>query len=287
MTTLTRFPDVSGHTPTGLTYGGLKVVCVKATQGINYVNPQFRIQMDRVRQAGAFGFAYHFIEDVHPEAQAEHAFDVVSKTPLMVDHEPWPDRPGGGSFPTLHTLYMFIDHYRKIGGITHISYFPEWYWDQRGRPDLGGLRSRNMYLWSSNYPAGGYSDRGPGWDAYGGSKPLTWQYTDRQLYRGVRLDFSAVKMSANEFRTVLTTGRRRIVVADNWRTWETGGNTSLAGVGEAVGMAPASILRRTVQKFGPFDDVISGYVNAVFEGDKSFTDKIPAGGKLWVRDTQQ
>ncbi len=283
MSPLIRFPDVSGFTPSGMTYGGLAVVCAKATQGTSYVNPQYKTQIARAHQANAFGFSYHFLEDTHPEGQAEHAFSQVGKGALMVDHEPWPGRPGGGSFPTLRDLYTFIDHYRHIGGVTHITYFPEWYWTQRGRPDLGGLRDRNIYLWSSNYPREGYSDNGPGWDAYGGSHPLVWQYTDRQLFNGARLDFSAFKGTGAEFRRIMLTGRRN-VVADTFRTWETKGHSSLKDVSDAVGMAPSSILRRTVEKFGPFDDVISHYVNDVIEGRKLWEDIIPPGGKLWVRD---
>src|SRR5574337_1501093 len=228
-----KFPDVSGFTPTGLTYGGLHIVCAKATQGTSYVNPQYKIQLGRASDAGAFGFAYHFLEGQHPEAQADHAFDVVGKTPLMVDHEPWPDTPGGASIPTLSDLYGFIDRYRHNGGITHIVYFPHWYWEQRGSPDLSGMRSRNMYLWSSNYPAGGYSDNGPGWDAYGGSHPLVWQYTDRQLYRGARLDFSAVKHTAPEFEQLMRTGSLTPVTTPStkkYREWDTLGHSSLNDV---------------------------------------------------------
>lgn len=281
---LTRFCDVSGFTPTGLTYGGLHVVCAKATQGTSYVNPQYKIQLGRAHDAGAFGFAYHFLESDHPEAQAEHAFAVAGKTPLMVDHEPWTTRPGGASIPTLGDLYTFIDHYRHIGGITHISYFPEWYWAQRGSPDLGGLRSRNMYLWSSNYPSAGYSDNGPGWDAYGGSHPLIWQYTDRQLYRGARLDFSATKHTADELRTILTTGSGTPVATKKYRPWLTEGKSSMNGICASVKMPFSTLMRVTVQHFGPFDDVIAGYLNDVAAKRKTFDDKIPAGGHLWVRD---
>lgn len=284
MSPLTRFPDVSGFTPTGLTYGGLHVVCAKATQGTSYVNPQYEIQIGRAHDAGASGFAYHFLEAGRPEAQAEHAFDVVRKRALMIDHEPWPDKPGGGSFPALSDLYGFIDHYRKIGGITHVSYFPHWYWEQRGSPDLGGLRHRNMYLWSSNYPAAGYTDNGPGWDAYGGSHPLIWQYTDRQLYRGARLDFSAAKYTADDLMTILSTGSRTPVVTKKYREWKTEGKSSMNHVASVTGMAVSTLLRVTVQHFGPFDDVIAAYINDAAAGKKTFDDLIPAGGRLWVRD---
>ena len=68
-----------------------------------------------------------------------------------------------------------------------------------------------------------------------------------------------------------------------WKEWDTKGASSLADVAEATGMAPASILRRTVEHFGPFDDVTSGWLNDVLTGKKPASTHIPAGAKLWVR----
>ena len=68
-----------------------------------------------------------------------------------------------------------------------------------------------------------------------------------------------------------------------WREWVTRGHTSLEQVGEAVGMLPSSILRRTALKYGVYDDVIAGYVSGVFAGTVTPATVIPSGGKLWVR----
>lgn len=74
----------------------------------------------------------------------------------------------------------------------------------------------------------------------------------------------------------------RPAVSKTWQAWETKGHTSLAEVSKAVGMAEATILRHTVQKYGPFDNPTFGYINGVFEGTISPADPMPAGGRLWV-----
>lgn len=278
--TTTFWPDISGHNP-GLDLSGTDVLCAKATQGTSYVNPLYR---DQISHAKRFGFAYHFLEGQHPAAQAEHCHNIIGKTGLMLDVE----EVGAGNDPTLGDAVAFIDAYRFRGGICHLCYLPHWYWQHLGEPDLQPLRARNIYLVSSEYPSAGYSSDGPGWDAYGGSHPLVWQYTDRQRYHNQSIDFNAFKGTIDDLRSYVLTGQKGASMATGWHTWFTKGNTSLEEVGAAVGMAPASILRRTVEKFGPFDDVISGYVNDVMEGKKTHADKIPAGdgkktGRLWVR----
>lgn len=283
----TRYPDIS-HFQEGLDLSGTDVICAKATQGTGYTNPLYERQ---VRAAAQLGFAYHFLESRRPQDQADHCFQVVGKgRGLMLDIEftVYPD--GTPSNPNMGDAYSFIDRYRSHGGVIHLAYLPHWYWhDHIGAPDLSGLRTRNVYLVSSEYPSAGYSSDGPGWDGYGGSNPIVWQYTSKQLYHGFAVDFNAFKGSVAELRNIVLNGKRGDPVATGWRTWFTKGGSSLEEVGQAVSMAPASILRRTVEKFGPFDDVISGYVNDVFEGRKTFQDKIPAGdgkttGRLWVRD---
>lgn len=277
--TTTFWPDVSSHNE-GLDLSGTDVLCAKATQGTSYASPLYKSQISHAKQ---FGFAYHFLEGAHPEAQADHCHNIVGKTGLMLDVE-----PTTGSNPTLGDATAFIDRFRHIGGVCHLAYLPHWWWVDLGQPDLGPLRQRNVFVVSSEYPSGGYSSDGPGWDAYGGSHPLVWQYTDRQSYHNQHVDFNAFKGTIGELRNYVLTGQKGDPVATGWRTWFTKGRSSLVDISTATGMAPASILRRTVEKFGPFDAVISEYVNDVFTGKKTFKDHIPAGdgkttGRLWVR----
>lgn len=276
-----RYPDVSGHNA-GLDLSGTDVICAKAAQGTGYTSPLYDKQ---VKAAAQLGFAYHFLESRHPSEQADHCFQVVGRARgLMVDVEftQYPD--GSPSNPNMGDTYTFIDRYRHLGGLVHLCYLPHWYWhDHIGAPDLGGLRARNVYLVSSEYPSAGYSSDGPGWDAYGGSRPLIWQYTSTQLYHHQAIDFNYFKGTVGELRSIVLTGKRGNPVADGWRTWEAKGNRSLEEIGKAVGMAPASILRRTVEKWGPFSDKDAGWLNDVFEGRADPQAAVPDGVKFWVR----
>lgn len=280
---LTKYPDVSSHNE-GLSLAGVPAVCAKATQGTSYVNPLYPAQIGHAAAPNAFGFAYHFLEGANPMDQADHCFDVVgNKHGLMVDVEPTIN-----SNPTLADTTTFIDRYRKHGGIVHLAYFPHWWWVDLGQPDFKPLRDRNIYIVSSDYPSAGYTSDGPGWDAYGGNNPLIWQYTANGRLNNGHCDFNAFRGTVAELRNYVLTGKKGDPVTTGWRVWYTKGHSSLADVSKSTGMACSTILRVTVEHFGPFDDVISTYVNDVFEGRKQFTDKIPAGdekttGRLWVR----
>jgi hypothetical protein len=71
--------------------------------------------------------------------------------------------------------------------------------------------------------------------------------------------------------------------ATEWKNWDTKGGSSLQDISDATGMACSAILRVTVQKYGPFDDVTSAYLNGVFDGKVKVTDHIPAGARFWVK----
>lgn len=149
---------------------------------------------DYVAAAKRYGVpyaAYHFLNSgslgVSAAAQADFAYSVVGKTPLMLDLE-----PNKGNCASLAEAYAFIDRFRARGGICNLVYLPYWVWSNPagnnglGSPNLGGLISRGMKLVSSNYTT--YSDTGPGWQSYGGMAPAIWQYMsspyDTNAFRG-------------------------------------------------------------------------------------------------------
>lgn len=70
---------------------------------------------------------------------------------------------------------------------------------------------------------------------------------------------------------------------ETYREWITKGNSSLEEIAQAVHQPAMTILRQTVAKYDKFDNVIYAYGNGVFDGSVNPTDKIPAGGRLWVR----
>src|SRR5690349_5661756 len=140
------YPDISSH-QTGIDLKGALAVSIKATEGTGYTNPDYDRAKDNARGHGAFQFAYHFMDEGSGAAQARHCHSVVGDTPIMIDVES--SQLGGN--PSLRDTTTFIDAFRKLGGTTHLVYFPEWYWEQQGSPSLKPLSNRHMRLVSSNY----------------------------------------------------------------------------------------------------------------------------------------
>jgi len=221
------YPDIASFQG-AISETGAVAVSAKVTEGTGYVNPFYAQARDQATRLGIVFIPYHFLTAGNASAQADWAYQHAGRLPLMIDFEPEPPR----SFPTVGDACVFIDRYRARGGITHLIYFPHWYWQQRGEPDLAPLRGRHMALVSSSYT--GYTDRdsGAGWQPYGGMTPQVWQYTDALSFHGQHVDFNAfrgthggkqdpasVQATIAEFRNLVTTG-------------------SLAGVAPAPGPRP-------------------------------------------------
>lgn len=189
----TFFPDCSPFQG-NISLAGAPAVCLKTTEGSGWsAGGWFTAAVGRAHAAGAFSCCYHFLHQGNAASQAAWCNSRDSGLPLMLDCE-----PTGSSRPTVADAAAFIDAYRRAGGTCHLIYFPHWYWDQLGRPSLAPLVQRKMALWSSAYTA--YSDHGSGWAAYGGMDVAIWQYTDKQLFNGQRIDFSAFKGTVAELR---------------------------------------------------------------------------------------
>ncbi len=124
-----------------------------------YVNPDYAAQVAKAEASNAFYFAYHFLTNEDPTAQAKYCFDNVgSKVAVMADVE---TQTQTGSKPTLEQNVEFIQAFRNLGGIIHVNYLPQWYWSSVwGSADLAPLKNLDMVLVSSNYS--GYSTNG-GW----------------------------------------------------------------------------------------------------------------------------
>jgi len=186
-----RFHDVShyqgNYHPNGPTIA-------KATEGTGFTDSQYSTNRSRTL-AGGWPFAgYHFLTTEDASAQARHAHAVIGSTPAMLDVE-----SGTSGNPSLSCVQAFIDAYRKLGGVLHLIYLPKWYWsDAWGSPSLKPLIDRHMSLISSQYTT--YSDGGPGWDPYGGMKPVIWQYT------ATPIDTNAFKGTQAELGNLFATG---------------------------------------------------------------------------------
>jgi GH25 family lysozyme M1 (1,4-beta-N-acetylmuramidase) len=193
------FPDISAFQP-GISLAGIPAVIIKATEGSTWTNSDYRAACTRAAVKGIPAFAYHFLHSGNILAQAQHAFSVTGKRPLMLDWE-----PTGTSRPSVADARSFVDQYRALGGIVYALYLPHWYWQQIGSPSLSSFVSRRMFLVSSQYTA--YSDSGPGWNGYGGLAVRVWQYTSTRNFSGFNsVDFNAFKGSVAQLKSLFTVG---------------------------------------------------------------------------------
>lgn len=197
------YPDISSHQER-INLAGTLTVCAKATEGTTYFNPYYDYAKGEAATHGAYFTAYHFLRHGNISAQANWAHSHVGRVPLMVDLE-----PAGSSYPTANDALTFIDAYRNSGGVTHLLYFPKWYWSALGYPPLEPFKNRGMLLVSSVYGVGYTdSDTGAGWQPYGGLTPTVWQYTSTHTLNGTKnVDFNAFRGTLVEYKSLVTTGR--------------------------------------------------------------------------------
>lgn len=197
------YPDVSSG-QAGVSFSGVPIAMVKATEGTGYTNPDYGPAKLRAKGAGAFFCAYHFLQAGNGAGQADHAYSVVGSTPLMLDMET-ETLHGVSSNPSVADAAAFVSRYRSHGGVINLLYLPRWYWASLGSPSLAPLIELGLLLISSNYTS--YSDSGPGWNAYGGMVPVVWQYSDNATLNGVNpVDFNAYRGTLAEFQSQVTTG---------------------------------------------------------------------------------
>jgi len=189
------FPDLSHYKTPSL--DGAVALITKATQGTTFVDPTYAAFKQDADRRGIPFAGYHWIDTSDPGAQAAHAFQVMGNTPCMWDAE--------ASGATVARIVDITKRYRALGGNPRLVYLPHWWWqDHLGAPSLQPLADLGLALVSSAYPAAGYSSTGVGWNGYGGMSPSIWQYTDKQMFNGVAVDFNAFKGTVAELRTLFT-----------------------------------------------------------------------------------
>ena len=197
------YPDVSSG-QAGISFSGVPIAMVKATEGTGYTNPDYSAAKTRARNAGAYFCAYHFLQEGNGAGQADHAHSVVGSTPLMVDMEK-EVLDGVTSTPSVTDVVDFVTRYRALGGVIYLLYLPKWYWQSIGSPSLAPLIELGLLLVSSNYTT--YSNSGPGWGAYGGMVPVIWQYTSSATLNGITpVDYNAYQGTVADFKSQVTTG---------------------------------------------------------------------------------
>ena len=277
------YPDISSDQGV-MDLSGLYAVCIKRSEGTYYLNPDYEGQVAQAVSAHAFYFAYHFLTNEDPGAQARFCFDNVGPdVAVMVDVETETET---GSKPSLDQNVAFVTSFRALGGTVHLNYLPQWYWSTVwGQPDLTALKNLGLVLVSSNYS--GYATNA-GWAAYGSWAPTIWQYSSSVPLHGLSVDFNAflgsgitdVPTLVEEFKSIVLTGK--LLSQKTWQEWDTAGQRSLEEIAAACGMDPAAVLSATAVRYGRYDQVTHDYLDNIINGTLDHTAKRPAGARLWV-----
>lgn len=169
--------DVS-HYQSGLDVGsakrqGYEFVIAKCTEGTGYADPAYDAFRKAAQANGMLFAAYHFLSHGNAAGQAallaEHIGDKT--IPVMLDVE--------ANGATVADARDFRAACKRRGITVSLLYLPHWYWQRLGSPSLAGWR-----LVSSAYPSSAHAHgsklypgaRGSGWAAYGGTKPVLWQF---------------------------------------------------------------------------------------------------------------
>ena len=192
------FPDASQYTP-NVDPAKYPALLARATLSDRVSDPTYAGFKAKAAAAGTLFLAYHWLNHGNLPAQAKWAFRHVGPgVPLMIDAEDEPGNTGYNGPLDVDDILAFTDIYRALGGTVSLCYLPFWYWSgAMGAPHrLGELAAAGLGLVSSNYPAAGYTENGPGWAPYYPSAPVPvqWQYTstpiDMNAFRGTVDDFA-------------------------------------------------------------------------------------------------
>ncbi|WP_082945094.1 glycoside hydrolase family 25 protein [Mycobacterium sp. 852013-50091_SCH5140682] len=179
---------------------GFDFVFAKVSEGATYRDPFWPRTRDDAQRLGLILAGYHYVRTGDPAAQARLFVDQLGdkSIPAMLDVE-----AGSGDMAQFWAVKAEIE---KLGVRVALSYIPDWYWEQIGKPDLSQVPGliRSEYVSGSGYASVLY----PGntwamWGAYGGRTPDILQFTDRALVAGKSVDANAFRGTPAQLRALL------------------------------------------------------------------------------------
>ena len=175
MAELNAVVDLSHHNGivqlAGLKDAGILGVIHKATQGTQYIDPQYQINRAKALQQTLYWGAYHFGTGSDGIAQAEYFLNIVQPGPndlLVLDFE----ANGQGPSMTLEEARAFETHLNDKTGKWPGLYSGHYVKDLLGTSKDPVLS--NCWFWLSQY--GPTAVVPPNWDDW-----TLWQYTDGGL----------------------------------------------------------------------------------------------------------
>ncbi|WPH57660.1 hypothetical protein [Mycobacterium phage WXIN] len=182
---------------------GFDFIWCKVSEGSTYKDPYWPGNRDKAKAAGLILAGYHYVKTGDPVAQAQVFVDHLGdkSIPAMLDFE-----ANSGNIDQFWAVKAEIE---KLGVTVRLSYIPDWYWEQIGKPDLSkvpGLIS-SEYVSGSGYASVLYPGNSSGfWKAYGGRTPDVLQFTDKALVAGKSVDANAFRGTPDKLRQLLGAG---------------------------------------------------------------------------------
>lgn len=179
---------------------GFDFVWAKVSEGANYRDPFWPRTRDDAKRLGLILAGYHYVRTGDPAAQARLFVDQLGdkSIPAMLDFE-----AGSGDMGQFWAVKAEIE---KLGVRVALSYIPDWYWEQIGKPDLSKVPGliRSEYVGGTGYASVLYpGNQSPLWGAYGGRTPDILQFTDRAKVAGKSVDANAFRGTPAQLRALL------------------------------------------------------------------------------------
>lgn len=132
--------DVSNHQEQ-FDFIGWDFAFIKSSEGTGFKDGRFTQHVANARAAGCLVAAYHYVRGGDVQGQFDNIRSMVpTDIPVILDVE-----DGAGSVDSIKQLAAKL---RAAGYAVPLTYFPRWYWNSIGQPDLSGLAP----LWLSWYP---------------------------------------------------------------------------------------------------------------------------------------
>lgn len=159
--------DISHHQgsnfPIHLLKGaGVDFIILKATEGSGFVDSRFQRNLSEARKAGLIVAAYHYQRS--NVSVASQVANIKRNVPKDVPVIPDVEANSGG----IEMTRALVNELKKEGYHVPLLYLPRWYWNQIGKPFMGGLPP----LWSSRYPD---NVQGSIWDEYADVPSYYWE----------------------------------------------------------------------------------------------------------------
>lgn len=180
---------------------GYSGIIHKVSEGSYYADPYWPAVRDWCSQNTVPCIGYHYVTGDDPGAQVQKWLANGGGKAVMLDIE--------ANSGDIGNITAVANAFEAAGIAVAIEYFPHWYWQQIGSPDIShlpGVLTSSSYYERNNYASTEYSDAGgdtgPGWAAYGGVTPTFWQFSDGAQMAGFTADANAFRGTLDQLTAI-------------------------------------------------------------------------------------